>query len=306
MSPSRLRDELGTWIDLHLQQGVSGALLILSRAFTFDRGAKEDDANAVIRSLEGVMSSLPENLLNEAELEVDSEHASYKQILEVLQEQEELIEDEAEQEEKEESIKRAKRDKEKARREEDADTSQLASSDSKIDTNDDLGMTNEQLKELAEALLILSSKSSVLKERDELQSLMSENIQSDSDMTISSPLAKRIRTMLTRIDAQLNTYDSRVGSSLQLISCDPHGRISVKDLEQALRVIKHAPGEEVMENIVQKLDVDKDGYVILEHVLSLAKEQGIDIGVDEDARSIIGLGKEIKNSNAQTSNVNAR
>jgi hypothetical protein len=37
--------------------------------------------------------------LNEAELEVDSEKETYKQKLEVLQEQEELIEDEAEQEE---------------------------------------------------------------------------------------------------------------------------------------------------------------------------------------------------------------
>jgi hypothetical protein len=37
--------------------------------------------------------------LNEAELEVDSEKATYKKKLEVLQEQEELIEDEAEQEE---------------------------------------------------------------------------------------------------------------------------------------------------------------------------------------------------------------
>jgi hypothetical protein len=36
--------------------------------------------------------------LNEAELEVDSEKASYKQKLEVLQQQEELIEDEEEQE----------------------------------------------------------------------------------------------------------------------------------------------------------------------------------------------------------------
>lgn len=48
--------------------------------------------------------------LNEAELEVDSEKASYKQKLEVLQQQQELIDDEAEQEEKEENARRAKRD----------------------------------------------------------------------------------------------------------------------------------------------------------------------------------------------------
>lgn len=38
-------------------------------------------------------------------------------------------------------------------------------------------MTAEQLNELADALLVLSSKSSVLKERDELRVLMKENLQ---------------------------------------------------------------------------------------------------------------------------------
>ena len=47
--------------------------------------------------------------MSEAELEVDSERASYKQRLEVLQQQEELIEDEEEQEQKEEDARRAKR-----------------------------------------------------------------------------------------------------------------------------------------------------------------------------------------------------
>lgn len=38
-------------------------------------------------------------------------------------------------------------------------------------------MTAEQLNELADALLVLSAKSSVLKERDELRALMEENLQ---------------------------------------------------------------------------------------------------------------------------------
>ena len=40
-------------------------------------------------------------------------------------------------------------------------------------------MTTEQLKELGEALSILSAKSSVLKERDELRSLMEENLSAE-------------------------------------------------------------------------------------------------------------------------------
>lgn len=40
-------------------------------------------------------------------------------------------------------------------------------------------MTTEQLRELGEALSILSAKSSVLKERDELKAVMDENIQAE-------------------------------------------------------------------------------------------------------------------------------
>lgn len=81
--------------------------------------------------------------------------------------------------------------------------------------------------------------------------------------------------MLTKIDKQLQAYDERVGSSLQMISCDPQGRISVQDLQKALAVIKHRPDEDIVDQITEKLDVDKDGYVELEHVLGLIGEEGL-------------------------------
>jgi hypothetical protein len=66
--------------------------------------------------------------LNEAELEVDSEKASYKQKLEVLQQQEELIEDEEEQEQKEEDARRAKKEAD----EQEARTAQSLLPDSEV------------------------------------------------------------------------------------------------------------------------------------------------------------------------------
>lgn len=80
--------------------------------------------------------------------------------------------------------------------------------------------------------------------------------------------------MLTKIDRQLEEYDARVGSSLQMISAE-QGRISVTELEKALAVIKHKPDDEVGQAVVRKLDVDKDGFVELEHVLGLIKEEGL-------------------------------
>jgi hypothetical protein len=65
VSPARLREELSTWIQLHLNERVSGVLLILGRAFYFDRKPNndEDGKTDVIRSLESVMSGLPDNLV---------------------------------------------------------------------------------------------------------------------------------------------------------------------------------------------------------------------------------------------------
>ncbi|KAK0240204.1 LETM1-like protein-domain-containing protein [Armillaria nabsnona] len=297
VSPARLREELTTWINLHLHNRVSGVLLVLGRAFHFDRkaGENEDGKTNVIKSLESVLSGLPDNLLNEAELEVDSDKASYKQKLEVLQQQEELIEDEEEQEQKEEDARRAKREADEL----EAETARSLLPDSELMPegieSEDARMTSEQLKELAEALSVLSAKSSVLKERDELRALMEENLLAEEDpKSPSGALTKRIRTMLTKIDSRMQDYDSRVGSSLQMISADAQGRISVADLEKALAVIKHKPDDEVGQAVIQKLDVDKDGFVELEHVLGLVREEGLGIVVDDEAQTLIGELKDSK------------
>jgi LETM1 and EF-hand domain-containing protein 1 len=65
ISPARLREELSTWISLHLHNRVSGVLLVLGRAFNFDRkpGKDEDGKTAVIYSLESVLCGLPDNLV---------------------------------------------------------------------------------------------------------------------------------------------------------------------------------------------------------------------------------------------------
>lgn len=63
VSPGRLRKELSTWIKLHLHNRVSGVLLILGRAFYFDRKPGESEDNTSIKALESVLCSLPDNLV---------------------------------------------------------------------------------------------------------------------------------------------------------------------------------------------------------------------------------------------------
>jgi LETM1 and EF-hand domain-containing protein 1 len=146
-------------------------------------------------------------------------------------------------------------------------------------------MTKEQLSELAEALNILTAKSSIVKERRELQTLLEDNMLSEAVSYLKRKsyaqltwqeskerpeetdpkavaVSKRVRSMIKKIDGQLEKYDEKVGSSLNIIHTNAKGQISLKDLETAFRAIKHAPAEEMVEKLGEKLDVDKDGFVV--------------------------------------------
>ncbi|WWD17734.1 hypothetical protein CI109_102175 [Kwoniella shandongensis] len=313
VSPARLREELETWIELHYTNGISGVLLVLSRAFNFEQ--KGDD---IMQSLVTTLSSLPENLLNEAELNV-SDEATYKQKLEVLQQQQELIEDEAEQEQEEQEARKEEKERkeqEEAAKREEEEAAKAASAEASGVTEapveekepakpeEDARMTKEQLGELAEALTILTAKSSIVKERDELKTLLEENLLSEAEskerQEEDSPtvaVSKRVRSMIKKIDAQLEKYDEQVGSSLNVIDTTAHGQIALADLKKALKVIKHKPSEEVIEGLGKKLDVDSDGFVELDHVLELTQDHGLGILLeDEAAQTLIEKGSNIRHS----------
>ncbi|CAG8488398.1 2906_t:CDS:10 [Ambispora gerdemannii] len=301
VSPARLRNELNQWLDLHLNHKVPSSLLILSRAFSFaDRSELVDQAQA----LQATLDSLPDNLVNEAELEVSEASATYKQKLEVIEQQEELIADEKAQEEKEEAARRAHKEQIEAERRAQKEAEELAKEatfaedlapNKKITfvAEDDARMTQQQLQELREALTILSSKSAVLEEREVLKEIRDDHEEYKEDMHIeaggkeskaSLRLGERLEKMIQKIDSELEQYDSEVGSRLNLIQANESGQITVSALEEALRVIKHTPGDnERIKKIVKKLDVDSDGLVFLDHISELCvKGEGMGVLVESE------------------------
>jgi LETM1 and EF-hand domain-containing protein 1 len=108
VSPARLRDDLQSWLDLRLKDGIPSTLLVLSNAYMYSQG-KDTEYSTQIDALTGVLSSIPEELFHEIELEVHNAEgaATNKQRLEVLKEQQELIEDENEQDEENKDLGRA-------------------------------------------------------------------------------------------------------------------------------------------------------------------------------------------------------
>ncbi|KAL4755456.1 hypothetical protein BDW72DRAFT_163743 [Aspergillus terricola var. indicus] len=99
VSPARLREDIAQWLDLRLKQGVPSTLLVLSNAYVYAQGGKEAEMSTQIESLQAVLSSIPEELFHEIELEVHNAEgaATNKQRLEVIKEQQELIEEENQQ-----------------------------------------------------------------------------------------------------------------------------------------------------------------------------------------------------------------
>ncbi|KAM3547866.1 hypothetical protein MY1884_009409 [Beauveria asiatica] len=103
VSPARMREDLQTWLDLRLKERVPSTLLVLSNAYMYGQGSGEGGSQ--IDALIGVLSSIPEELYHEIELEVHNAEgaATNKQRLEVIREQQDLIEDENEQNEESQS-----------------------------------------------------------------------------------------------------------------------------------------------------------------------------------------------------------
>jgi len=99
VSPARLREDLQTWLDLRLREGVPSTLLVLSSAYMYGQTQADSEVSSQIEALTGVLSSIPEELFHEIELEVHNAEgaATNKQRLEVLKEQQELIDEELEQ-----------------------------------------------------------------------------------------------------------------------------------------------------------------------------------------------------------------
>ncbi|KAF3904630.1 hypothetical protein ABW21_db0205697 [Orbilia brochopaga] len=98
VSPSKLREDLQTWLDLRLKHGIPSTLLVLSNAYVYAQG-KADEIESHYDALTAVLSSIPEELYHEIELDLTSAEgqATNAQRLEVLKEQQELIEEENEQ-----------------------------------------------------------------------------------------------------------------------------------------------------------------------------------------------------------------
>ena len=157
MSPGRLREDLQMWLDLRLKYNIPSTLLVLSNAYMYTTG-QDSEIDTQIDALQAVLSSIPEELFHEIELEVHNAEgaATNRQRLEVLKEQQELIEEENSQENaNKESGRESPKDKEDI-----DDRPKMKAQEAKDDT------VEKEAREAEDDVLEAGKKEGVQKEAD--------------------------------------------------------------------------------------------------------------------------------------------
>ncbi|KAJ3313718.1 hypothetical protein HDU76_002583, partial [Blyttiomyces sp. JEL0837] len=146
---------------------------------------------------------------------------------------------------------------------------------------DDISQT--QLKQIGEAIKIMAADSAVADVKQKLEGLKEERKEYKEDIDelalltqkqppkVTTTVSNRVDKMIAKIESELKKYDTEVGSKLNLIKPDESGRLTVEELETALKVIRDNPGDDRIKKIVRRLDTDGDGVVSLPEILSIVE-----------------------------------
>lgn len=252
-----MREELSSWLDLHLKKGIPTVILILARALSPNMKLHRPE-----EALKETILSLSDAVVNEAELHQQeisgSDSICFKQKLEVLEHQQDLIEAELAQE--------AEVEKES------------------IET---LPITKENLKVLSDALSVMSSDNPVHREENDLKTLKEHIADFKNDVEELETLSKhklkesksaeilgeKIEKMVEQLESDLQSLHDRLGARLNLISADEKGQISLDQLNTVLKLIRNSPKEsEKLEKIIEAFDTDKDGKIFIKDIIEMANK----------------------------------
>lgn len=291
VSEAKMQKELGQWLELHVNRQIPAIMLILSRVFSL---IQEESGAAPEAALQAAIMSLPEHVVEEAELQASeaagSAAVSPKQKLQVLEQQQEMIAEELLQEEK---VREVAKDEVSTPR---PITPEKPSSSAAVVGQEADGLTREQIEDLSEAISVLSSHTPADQERRELQDLLtdragykeeiaqlSEQLQQGNDAGDGThaniPKAARVvgaklDSLIQDIGQELTQYEEQVGSKLHLIQANQRGELTTAQLELILGMLRKAPKDDAqIAAILRRFDEDGDGRVLLSEILRKCEEQ---------------------------------
>lgn len=81
---------------------------------------------------------------------------------------------------------------------------------------------------------------------------------------------------------------------MNTIAVGEDGKLALIDLKKALREIRHSPSEDEIDVLVGKLDVDHDGFVTLQEILSLAETEGLGVLLEGQSADIVEEAQKVQ------------
>ncbi|XP_017295081.1 mitochondrial proton/calcium exchanger protein isoform X2 [Kryptolebias marmoratus] len=333
VTEERLREQLGQWLELHLNQQIPTSLLLLSRAMYLP------DTLSPADQLKTTLQTLPEMVTKEAELkaaEMELSKVDNKTKIEtMLQEEAAILQDTKDRE-----LERLADAAEKAAKEGELEPDPIAvklgeaeafSKTSPSETLKDPAPLVEGLKDeeiTKEEIDLLSDACSKLKEQKKLLTLEKEELEELKDdvqeynedleeikselsktgqeksleeSKASQRLSKRVTRMIGRIDKIIlelekdkDILDGQVDSG----ACPPVGEnlVGIDELIGVMRQIQNIP-EDKLQRIADALDDNKDGKIDIDDVIKVVElidKEDIDIATSQVADILAMLQKEEK------------
>lgn len=289
LTVEEMQEELQDWLELSLYCEVPSSLLILSRAFTLSAKMKPADVAATL-------SSLPDNILGNVCISLPSEDAlsARKRKLDFLKLQDKLIEEE--ENEQEGMVKLEG---------EDGAFNKLGFKEAGDLARRRMLEKQKELCKISQALAVLSSASSISKERQEFLSLVKKEIElynalredsatenaneayvaakgsKSARSSVSSALMKKINAILKELTKEINDVDAAIGDGWQLLDRDDDGKVTSEEVAAAATYLKHNLDNAGIEELIGSLSKDKDGKILVEDIVKLGAQAEAAESADE-------------------------
>uniref|UniRef100_A0A669ERA1 Mitochondrial proton/calcium exchanger protein n=1 Tax=Oreochromis niloticus TaxID=8128 RepID=A0A669ERA1_ORENI len=326
VTEERLREQLGQWLELHLNQQIPTSLLLLSRAMYLP------DTLSPADQLKTTLQTLPEMVTKEAQLmaaELELSKVDNKTKLETMLQEEaairqdnkdremERLADAAEKAAREgepelqaERMKRSEAEPASSKAEKAADSETLKDTAPIIEGLKAEEITKEEIDLLSDACSKLKEQKKLLTlEKEELEELKDDVQEYNEDLEeikkelsktgqekaieeskASQRLSKRVNRMIGRIDKIILELekDKRAAPAGNLVSID--------ELINVMRQIQNIP-EHKLQSIAEALDDNKDGKIDIDDVIKVVElidKEDIDISTSQVADIMVMLQKEEK------------
>lgn len=154
----------------------------------------------------------------------------------------------------------------------------------------------EELCKISQALALLSSASSISKERQEFLTLVHREIELYNSLregstaedaneayvaakgsksggsSVSSALMKKINGMLKELTKEIDDVDTAIGDGWQLLDRDHDGKVTPEEVAAAAAYLRDNLDSSGIEELIGSLSKDKDGKILVEDIVKLGTQ----------------------------------